>query len=139
MQQQFSDYSSEGKPMELRPIRTEADYQQVLQEIELLFDAEPNTPECDRLDILSTLAESYERLHFPIELPDPIEAIRYYMDARGWTYNDLEACLGSRVSSAEILARKFSLTLEMIRKLNKELGVPAEILIQPYQSLQTSA
>lgn len=139
MQQQFSDYSSDGKPMELRPIRTEADYQQVLQEIELLFDAVPNTPECDRLDILSTLAESYERLHFPIELPDPIEAIRYYMDARGWTQNDLEACLGSRVNSAEILARKFSLTLETIRKLNKELGVPAEILIQPYQSLQTSA
>jgi HTH-type transcriptional regulator/antitoxin HigA len=139
MQQQLSDYSSEGKPMELRPIRTKADYQQVLQEIELLFDAAPNSPECDRLDILSTLAESYERLHFPIGLPDPIEAIRYYMDARGWSHNDLEACLGSRVSSAEILARKFSLTLEMIRKLHKELGVPAEILIQPYQSLQTSA
>ncbi len=139
MPQQFSDYSSEGKPMELRPIRTEEDYQQVLQEIELLFDAAPNSPECDRLDILSTLAEAYERLHFPIELPDPIEAIRYYMDARGWSHYDLEACIGSRVSSAELLARKFSLTLEMIRKLNKELGVPAEILIQPYQSLQTSA
>ena len=61
------------------------------------------------------------------------------MDARGWSHNDLESCLCSRVSSAEILARKFSLTLEMIRKLNKELGVPAEILIQPCQSLQTSA
>jgi HTH-type transcriptional regulator / antitoxin HigA len=139
MQQQFSDYSSEGKPMELRPIRTKADYQRVLQEIELLFDAAPNTPECDRLDILSTLAESYERLHFPIELPDPIEAIHYYMDARGWLHNDLESCLDSRVGSAEILGRKLSLTLEMIRKLNKELGVPAEILIQPYQSLQASA
>ncbi len=139
MPQQFSNYSREGKPMELRPIRTEADYQQVLQEIELLFDAAPNTPECDRLDILSTLAEAYEKLHFPIELPDPIEAIRYYMDARGWSHNDLEACLGGRFSSAEILARKFSLSLEMIRKLHKELGVPAEILIQPYQALQTSA
>lgn len=139
MPQQFSNYSSEGKPMELRPIRTEADYQQVLQEIELLFDVAPNTPECDRLDILSTLVESYERLHFPIELPDPIEAIHYYMDARGWSHNDLEACLGGRFSSAEILARKFSLTLEMIRKLHNELGVPAEILIQPYQALQTSA
>ncbi|MEH1885759.1 helix-turn-helix domain-containing protein [Nostoc sp.] len=125
--------------MELRPIRTQADYQKALREIELLFDAVPNTPECDRLDILSTLVEAYEKAHFPIEKPDPIEAIQYYMDTRGWSRRDLESCLGSRARVSEILSRKRSLTLEMIRKLNQELGIPAEILIQPYDSVQTSA
>ncbi|MBN3888975.1 MAG: transcriptional regulator [Nostoc sp. JL31] len=125
--------------MELRPIRTQADYQNALREIELLFDAVPNTPECDRLDVLSTLVEAYEKAHFPIEKPDPIEAIQYYMDTRGWSRRDLELCLGSRARVSEILSRKRSLTLEMIRKLNQELGIPAEILIQPYDSVQTSA
>ena len=125
--------------MEIRPIRTQTDYQQALQEIELLFDAAPNTPECDRLDILSTLVEVYEKKHFPIELPDPIEAIYYYMDTRGWSRRDLEPCLGSRARVSEVLSRKRSLTLEMIRKLNQELGVPAEILIQTYESVQISA
>ncbi|RCJ30875.1 DNA-binding protein [Nostoc punctiforme NIES-2108] len=125
--------------MELRPIRTQADYQEALREIELLFDAVPNTPECDRLDVLSTLVEAYEKAHFPIEKPDPIEAIQYYMDTRGWSRRDLELCLGSRARVSEILSRKRSLTLEMIRKLNQELGIPAEILIQPYDSVQISA
>ncbi|MEA5603056.1 transcriptional regulator [Nostoc sp. UHCC 0252] len=125
--------------MELRPIKTQADYQEALREIELLFDAVPNTPECDRLDVLSTLVEAYEKAHFPIEKPDPIEAIQYYMDTRGWSRRDLELCLGSRARVSEILSRKCSLTLEMIRKLNQELGIPAEILIQPYDSVQTSA
>lgn len=125
--------------MEIRPIRTHTDYQQALQEIELLFDAAPNTPEYDRLDILSTLVEAYEKKHFPIELPDPIEAIHYYMDTRGWSRRDLEPCLGSRARVSEVLSRKRSLTLEMIRKLHQELGVPAEILIQSYESAQISA
>ncbi|MEH2207587.1 MAG: helix-turn-helix domain-containing protein [Nostoc sp.] len=126
--------------MELRPIRTQADdYQEALREIKLLFDAVPNTPECDRLDVLSTLVEAYEKAHFPIEKPDPIKAIQYYMDTRGWSRRDLKSCLGSRARVSEILSRKRSLTLEMIRKLNQELGIPAEILIQPYDSVQTSA
>ncbi|BAU14708.1 transcriptional regulator containing helix turn helix domain protein [Leptolyngbya sp. NIES-3755] len=125
--------------MDIRPIKTEADYQEALKEIESLFDAAPNTPECDRLEILSTLVDSYEKTHFPIELPDPIEAIQYYMDTRGWSRRDLEPCLGSRARVSEILSRKRSLTLEMIRKLNQELGIPAEILIQPYESMQASA
>jgi HTH-type transcriptional regulator/antitoxin HigA len=125
--------------MEVRPIRTQTDYQEALREIELLFDAIPDTPEYDRLDILSTLVEAYEKSHFPIELPDPIEAIHYYMDTRGWSRRDLEACLGSRARVSEVLSRKRSLTLEMIRKLNQELGIPAEILIQPYKSAQISA
>ncbi len=125
--------------MELRPIRTQADYQEALREIELLFDAVPNTPECDRLDVLSTLVEAYEKAYFPTEKPAPIEAIQYYMDTRGWSRRDLESCLGSRARVSEILSRKRPLTLEMIRKLNQELGIPAEILIQPYDSVQTSA
>ena len=125
--------------MEIHPIRTQTDYQQALQDIELLFDATPGTPEHDRLDILSTLVEVYEKKYFPIELPDPIEAIHYYMDTRGWSRRDLEPCLGSRARVSEVLSRKRSLTLEMIRKLNQVLGVPAEILIQPYESAQISA
>lgn len=125
--------------MELRPIKNEADYRAALQEIETLFDAAPNTPECDLLDLLSTLVEAYEKVHHPIEAPDPIEAILYYMDTRGLSRRDLEPCLGSRARVSEVLSRKRSLTLEMIRKLNKELGIPAEILIQPYESLQNSA
>ncbi len=125
--------------MEIRPVRTQTDYQEALQEIELLFNAAPNTPESDRLDVLSTLVEAYEKAHFPIEIPDPIEAIQYYMDTRGWSRRDLESCIGSRARVSEILSRKRSLTLEMIRKLNQELGIPAEILIQPYQSIQTPA
>ncbi|HAA26346.1 MAG TPA: transcriptional regulator [Cyanobacteria bacterium UBA8553] len=125
--------------MEIRPIRTQSDYQEALREIELLFDAPENTPEYDRLDILSTLVEAYEKKLFPIELPDPIEAIHYYMDTRGWSRRDLEPCLGSRARVSEVLSRKRSLTLEMIRKLNQELGVPAEILIQPYDSAQIPA
>jgi HTH-type transcriptional regulator / antitoxin HigA len=125
--------------MEFYPIRTEADYQAALKEIESLFDALPDTPEYDRLDLLSTLVETYEKVHHPIEAPDPIEAILYYMDTRGLTRRDLEPCLGSRARVSEILSRKRSLTLEMIRKLNKELGIPAEILIQSYDAIRTPA
>jgi HTH-type transcriptional regulator / antitoxin HigA len=125
--------------MELRPIRTEADYQAALKEVESLFDAPPNTDEYDRLDLLSTLVEAYEKVHHPIEAPDPIEAILYYMDTRGLSRRDLEPCLGSRARVSEVLSRKRSLTLEMIRKLNQELGIPAEVLIQPYESIQTPA
>jgi HTH-type transcriptional regulator/antitoxin HigA len=125
--------------MEIRPIRTKTDYEEALREIEHLFDAPPNTSEYDRLDILSILVEAYEKKHFPIELPDPIEAIHYYMDTRGWSRRDLESCLGSRARVSEVLSRKRSLSLEMIRKLNQELGIPAEILIQPYESSQIPA
>ena len=125
--------------MEIRPIRTQTDYQEALREIELRFDAVENTPEYDQLDILTTLVENYEKKHFPIELPDPIEAIHYYMDSRGLSRRDLESCLGSRARVSEVLSRKRFLTLEMIRKLNQEFGIPAEILIQPYESTQIPA
>ncbi|PSN12683.1 transcriptional regulator [filamentous cyanobacterium CCT1] len=123
----------------MRPIKTKADYQNALQEIDLLFDAAPGTAESDRLDVLSTLVDAYEKAHVPIELPDPIEAIHYYMEARGWSQQDLEPCLEGRAWAFEVLSRQRSLTLEMIRKLNQELGIPAEILIQPYGAFQASA
>ncbi len=119
--------------MELHPIRTEADYQAALKEVESLFDAPPNTPEYDRLDLLSTLVEAYEKVHYPIEV------ILYYMDTRGLSRRDLEPCLGSRARVSEVLSRKRSLSLEMIRKLNQELGIPAEVLIQPYDCIPTPA
>lgn len=125
--------------MEVRPIRTETDYQQALREIELLFNAAPNSPESDRLDVLSTLVEAYEKKQIAIAIPDPIEAIYYYMESRGWSRRDLESCLGSRARVSEVLSRKRPLTLKMIRKLNQELGIPAEILIQPYQSAKIPA
>jgi HTH-type transcriptional regulator / antitoxin HigA len=125
--------------MELRPIKTETDYQNALAEIEALFDAAPNTAECDRLDILSTLVEAYEKKHYPIDLPDPIAAIEYYMESRGWSRRELEPCIGSRARVSEVLSRKRSLSLDMIRRLNQELGIPAEILIQSYEPLQTPA
>lgn len=121
--------------MEIRPIKTETDYQNALKEIESLFNAAPNTPECDRLDILCTLAENYEKLHFPIELPDPIEAILYYMDIRGLSHQDLEPYLGNQARVSQILSRKQTLTLEMIQNLNQKLGIPAEVLIKPYYSV----
>jgi len=119
--------------MEIRPIKTEADYEAALAEIEKLFEAEPGTLEGDRLEILTTLVEAYEEAHYPIPFPDPIEAIHYYMESRGLGRRDLEPYLGSRARVSEILNRKRPLSLEMIRRLNKELDIPAEILIEPYE------
>lgn len=119
--------------MEIRPIKTEADYQAALEEIERLFDAAPDTPEGDRLEVLTTLVEAYEEKHYAIPLPDPVEAIEYYMESRGLTRRDLESYIGSRGRVSEILNRKRSLSIEMIRRLHAGLGIPAEVLIQPYE------
>jgi HTH-type transcriptional regulator / antitoxin HigA len=116
----------------LQPIRNKEDYQATLTEIERLFDAPQGTPEFDRLEILVTLVEAYENKHEPILSPEPIEAIIYYMESRGLTRQDLEPAIGSRARVAEILNRKRPLTLEMIRRLHTQLGIPAQTLIQPY-------
>ena len=118
--------------MEIRPIRTEADYEAALTEIERLFDAKPNTPESDRLDVLTTLVEAYEMRHYPISAPDPVEAIKYYMESRGLSRADLEPYIGGRARVAEVLNRKRALSLNMIRRLHAGLGIPAEVLVQPY-------
>lgn len=121
-----------GFTMEIKPIKTELDYQVALEEIDRLFDAAPNTPEGDRLEVLTTLVEAYEDKHYDIPLPDPIEAIVYHMESRGLTRRDLEPYIGSRARVSEILTRKRFLTMRMIRKLHTGLGIPADILIQPY-------
>ncbi|MCI0412645.1 helix-turn-helix domain-containing protein [bacterium] len=119
--------------MEIRPIKTKKDYQLALKEIEHLFAAVPGTHEADRLEVLTTLVEAYEEKHQKISLPDPIDAIRYYMESRGLTRRDMERFIGSRARVSEVLNRKRALTMEMIRRLHKDLGIPAEVLIQPYR------
>jgi HTH-type transcriptional regulator / antitoxin HigA len=115
--------------MDIKPIKTDRDYRRALKEIERLMDARPNTPDGDALDILATLVDRWEQEHFPIEAPDAIAAIRFAMEQRGLTRRDLEPLIGSRARVAEVLNRKRSLTLPMIRKLHSALGIPADVLI----------
>jgi HTH-type transcriptional regulator / antitoxin HigA len=118
--------------MEIRPIKTEADYRAALKEAEQLWDAEPGTPEGDYIDVLVTLIEAYEAKHYPIEAPDPIEAILFMLDQKGMTRRDLEPAIGTRGRVSEVLNRKRPLTLPMVRELSKLLHIPAEVLVQPY-------
>jgi HTH-type transcriptional regulator/antitoxin HigA len=121
--------------MDIKPIRTEADYQATLKEIETLMMAAPNTPEGERLDVLVTLVEAWERAHYPMELPDPVEAIKFEMERQGLTVKDLEPLIGRSNRVYEVLAHKRPLTLRMIWNLHRELGIPAESLIrQPPES-----
>jgi len=118
--------------MDIKPIRSEADYETALKTIDQLWDAAQGSPEADQLDVLVTLVEAYEEKHYPIPLPDPIEAILHYMESQGLSEIDLETYLGSRACVSEVLNRKRALSLEMIQKLHKGLGIPADILVQPY-------
>jgi HTH-type transcriptional regulator/antitoxin HigA len=116
--------------MDIKPIRTEQDYEAALKEVERLWGAGPGTPDGDRFEVLFTLVEAYEDQHYEILPPDPVEAIKYYMDSRGLDRRDLEKYIGGSGRVSEILNRKRPLTLSMIRKLNAGLGIPAEVLIQ---------
>ena len=118
--------------MEIKPIKSEADYEVALKKIDRLMDAEPDTSEGDRLDVLTTLAEVWEQKHHRIEDPDPIEAILHRMEALGLARKDLEPMIGTRARVSEALSRKRPLTINMIRRLNEEMRIPAEVLIQPY-------
>lgn len=118
--------------MEIKPIKTETDYEAALMGIEQLWGASYGSPEGDTLDVLVTLVEAYEEEHYPIPPPDPIEAIFHYMENQGLSERDLEVYLGSRASVSEVLNRQRSLSLDMIRKLHNGLGIPADILVQPY-------
>jgi HTH-type transcriptional regulator / antitoxin HigA len=115
----------------VRPLRTEADYNEALVEIEHYFDIEPKpgTPEADRFDLLALIVEDYERKLWPIMPPDPIDAIRYRMEMGGYTQADLGRLLGSRQRASDILTKKRSLTMRMAWKLHREWGIPAEALI----------
>ena len=118
--------------MELKPIRTEADYRNALAEIGRLWEAPDGSPEADRLEILAILVEVYEKMHFPIEAPDPIAFIEYIMDSRGLARKDLEPFIGPRGRVADIPNRTRPLTMTMIRRLASGLNLPVEVLIQPY-------
>jgi len=116
---------------ELKPIRTEADYDAALAEVERLWGAKSGTPDGDRLDVLATLIEVYEAKNYPMDPPDPIEAIRFRMEQQGLTRRDLEPMIGPRNRVADVLNRKRGLSIEMIRQLHDHLGISAEGLIRP--------
>jgi len=120
--------------MEIKPLRTRADHERALREIERLWGARKSTADGDRLDVLATLAEAYEREHFPIDPPDPIEAIKFRMEQQGLTRKDLEGILGTRTRIAEVLNRRRGLSINMIRRLHDKLGISAEVLIRPSRS-----
>lgn len=123
--------------MDIKPIKTEADYEAALTEIDKLWGAEYGSPQGDKLDILATLVEVYEEKHYPIPPPDPVEAILHYMESQELTRRDLEPYIGSRARVSEVLNRKRPLSLRMIRKLHEELGISADILVRNY-ALQTA-
>ena len=119
--------------MHIKPIRTKADYKAMLAEIEGLMMARPNTPEGERLDVLVTLVEAYERKHFTMEAPDPVEAIKSRMENLGLKPKDLQPMIGGLNRGYEVLNYRRQLTLSMIRRLHDGLGIPAESLIKPSQ------
>jgi len=116
--------------MEIKPIKSARDYRGALKEIEGLMRAKRSTPQGDRLDVLVTLVEAWEIKHYPLDLPDPIEAIKYHMEQKGLSPQDLIPFVGGRNRVYEVLARKRPLTLKMIRRLHEGLGIPAESLIK---------
>lgn len=118
--------------MEIRAIKTESDYESALANIDRLFDAPENSPEADELDVLTTLVEAYEERHYPIEPADPIEMLLYYMEAKGLSRADLEPAIGSRARVSEVLNRRRPLTIQMIRRLQSQFGMSADLLIRPY-------
>ena len=124
---------------EIKPIRTEADYDAALAEVERLWGSKAGTPKGDRLDVPATLIAAYEDQHYAFSPPDPIEAIRFRMEQQGLTRKDLESIIGTRTRIAEVLSRKRSLSIAMIRRLHDVLGIPAEVLIQPSRKTRRAA
>lgn len=116
--------------MDIRPIKTKADYRATLREVDTLMAASPGTPEGDRLDVLVTLVEAYERQHFPMDLPDAVDAIKFRMEQQGLTVDDLVPAIGRKNRVYEVLARKRPLTLRMIKALNADFHIPAESLLK---------
>lgn len=118
--------------MTIKPIKTKKDYQLAVNRLEQIFDSKLGTPEGDELEVLGILIEKYEAVHFPIDMPDPIEAIKFRMEQLGYSQNDLAKVVGLKSRASEILNRKRKLTLEMIRQLHQGLGIPTDVLIQSY-------
>jgi HTH-type transcriptional regulator/antitoxin HigA len=125
--------------MEIKPIRTEADYEAALQEVGQLLDSQPGTSKGDRMEILVTVIAAWEEKHYPIPEPDdPVEVLQYYMESRGLSRADLIPYLGSKERVSEILNRKRGLSLEMIRRLHSGLGIPADLLLKPNKLTNTA-
>ena len=116
---------------ELKPIRTEADYDKALREVERLWGAKSGTRNGDRLEVLATLIDAYEAEHYPMDPPDPVEAIKFRMEQQGLSRKDLEPLIGTRTRVAEVLNRKRNLSISMIRRLHDRLGISVEVLIRP--------
>lgn len=118
--------------MDVRPIRTEADYDAALEAIDSLMGGEPNSPEADRLEVLVTLVEAYESKHWPVNAPDPVSMIEHVMEARGYGQKDFAALIGSQPRASEVLNRRRPLTLPMIRALSAGWNLPTETLVREY-------
>ena len=118
--------------MNIKPIKTKKDYEQAILRLENIFDAKKGTPKGDELEILSLLIEKYEDEKFPIDFPDPIEAIKFRMEQSGLTQTDLADIIGQKSRASEILNRKRKLSLDMIRQLHKKWNIPTEVLVQAY-------
>ena len=116
---------------EVKPIRSEADYEAAMEQLAKLWGAAGGTPDGDRLDVLATLIDAYEANHHAMDPPDPVEAIKFRMEQQGMTRRDLEDIIGTRTRIAEVFNRKRGLSIDMIRRLHDRLGIPAEILIRP--------
>ncbi|MBI3247078.1 MAG: transcriptional regulator [Deltaproteobacteria bacterium] len=122
----------------LKPIKTDADHEAALAEIERLWGASLGTPAGDRLDILATLVDAYENEHYPMDPPDPIEAIKFRIEQQGLTRKDLEGILGTRTRVAEVLNRRRGLSIHMIRRLHEKLGISAEVLLRPTRTMKAA-
>jgi len=118
---------------ELKPIRTTGDYERALSDVERFWGSPSGTAEGDRLDVLATLIDAYEAEHYPMDPPDPVEAIKFRMEQQGLSRKDLEPLIGTRTRVAEVLNRKRSLSIGMIQRLHDRLGISAEALIRPSQ------
>ena len=125
--------------MEIKPIRTKADYEHTLREVERLWGAKEETLDGDRLDVLATLVEAYEQKHFPIDPPDPIEAIRFRLEQQGLDPRALVGVIGGRSRVYEVMHRKRALSLAMIRRLHEHFGIPAEVLIRSPRARRRAA
>jgi HTH-type transcriptional regulator/antitoxin HigA len=125
--------------MLIKPIKTEANHAAALHEIERLWGAEEGTAEGDRLEVLTTLVEAYEQAHFPIDAPDPIEAIKFRLEQQGADRKRLIGVIGNRTRVYEVLRRDRALSLAMIRRLNQKLNIPAEVLIRPVRKRKRTA
>jgi HTH-type transcriptional regulator/antitoxin HigA len=125
--------------MDIKPIRSEADYERALRRVEKLWDSPKNSPRGDELDILATLIEAYERRHYPIDLPSPIEAIRFRLEQQGKDTRALIGIIGQRSRVHEVMQGKRTLSLNMIRNLHQKFGIPAEVLIRPARRSRRAA